>query len=161
MARLPIQGSDDGAWGTILNDFLQQVHAANGQLKDNVVGSSQIQPDAVTSDQLSNDAVDSSVITDGSITQAKLDSATQAKLDSAGVSSVNTRTGAVTLAKSDVGLGNVDNTSDLNKPVSTATQTALDAKADVADVGAKVLLIDTTGDLPPGTPAGVVVVVKS
>ena len=31
-----------------------------------------------------------------------------------------------TLTKSDVGLGNVDNTSDANKPVSTATQTALD-----------------------------------
>ena len=29
-----------------------------------------------------------------------------------------------------VGLGNVDNTSDLNKPISTATQTALDGKAD-------------------------------
>jgi len=33
-----------------------------------------------------------------------------------------------TLDKSAVGLGNVDNTSDANKPVSTATQTALDAK---------------------------------
>lgn len=32
------------------------------------------------------------------------------------------------LTKSDVGLGNVDNTSDANKPVSTATQTALDGK---------------------------------
>ena len=32
--------------------------------------------------------------------------------------------------KADVGLGNADNTSDLNKPISTATQTALDAKAD-------------------------------
>lgn len=32
------------------------------------------------------------------------------------------------LSKSDVGLGNVDNTSDANKPVSTATQTALDSK---------------------------------
>lgn len=30
--------------------------------------------------------------------------------------------------KTDVGLGNVDNTSDANKPVSTATQTALDGK---------------------------------
>jgi hypothetical protein len=36
------------------------------------------------------------------------------------------------LAKGDVGLGNVDNTSDANKPVSTATQTALDAKAALA-----------------------------
>jgi len=36
------------------------------------------------------------------------------------------------LAKSSVGLGNVDNTSDANKPVSTATQTALDLKANLA-----------------------------
>lgn len=34
----------------------------------------------------------------------------------------------VTLNKADVGLGNVDNTSDANKPISTATQTALNAK---------------------------------
>jgi hypothetical protein len=31
-----------------------------------------------------------------------------------------------------VGLGNVDNTSDINKPISTATQTALDLKANLA-----------------------------
>ena len=36
--------------------------------------------------------------------------------------------GNIDLAKGDLGLGNVDNTSDANKPVSTATQTALDAK---------------------------------
>jgi uncharacterized ubiquitin-like protein YukD len=36
--------------------------------------------------------------------------------------------GNIDLAKGDVGLGNVDNTSDANKPVSTATQTALDTK---------------------------------
>lgn len=34
----------------------------------------------------------------------------------------------VTLTKADVGLGNVDNTSDANKPISTATQTALNGK---------------------------------
>jgi hypothetical protein len=38
----------------------------------------------------------------------------------------------VALLKGDVGLGNVDNTSDANKPVSTATQTALNLKADLA-----------------------------
>lgn len=38
---------------------------------------------------------------------------------------ITTPTGIV---KGDVGLGNVDNTSDANKPVSTATQTALDGK---------------------------------
>lgn len=46
------------------------------------------------------------------------------------VTSVAGRTGAVTLTKSDVGLSNVDNTSDVNKPVSTAQQTALNLKAD-------------------------------
>jgi hypothetical protein len=48
------------------------------------------------------------------------------------VDSVAGKTGAVVLAKADVGLGNVDNTSDLNKPISTATQTALDLKAPLA-----------------------------
>lgn len=38
--------------------------------------------------------------------------------------------GNVTVTKADVGLGNCDNTSDANKPVSTATQTALNAKLD-------------------------------
>lgn len=38
--------------------------------------------------------------------------------------------------KSDVGLGNVDNTSDLDKPVSTAQQTALNLKADISSLGA-------------------------
>jgi hypothetical protein len=64
------------------------------------------------------------------------------------VTSVNGQTGAVTglapaanptftgtvsgITKSMVGLGNVDNTSDANKPVSTAQQTALDLKANLA-----------------------------
>ena len=36
--------------------------------------------------------------------------------------------GNINITNTDVGLGNVDNTSDLNKPISTATQTALNAK---------------------------------
>lgn len=48
---------------------------------------------------------------------------------SGAVQSVAGKTGTVTLAKADVGLSNVDNTSDANKPISTATQTALNAKA--------------------------------
>jgi hypothetical protein len=42
-------------------------------------------------------------------------------------------TAVAALTKSSVGLGNVDNTTDANKPVSTATQTALDLKAPLAD----------------------------
>ena len=54
------------------------------------------------------------------------DVATQAEL--------NAHTGSKTnphgVTKAQVGLGNVDNTSDANKPISTATQTALNAKQD-------------------------------
>jgi len=46
------------------------------------------------------------------------------------VLSVSGKTGVVTLVSSDVGLGNVDNTTDANKPVSTAQLTALDLKLD-------------------------------
>ena len=41
--------------------------------------------------------------------------------------SVNGKTGYVILTKEDIQLGNVDNTSDDDKPVSAATQAALDA----------------------------------
>jgi len=41
------------------------------------------------------------------------------------VLSVNAGTGDVVIGKSDIGLGNADNTSDINKPVSTAQQTAI------------------------------------
>ena len=51
------------------------------------------------------------------------------------VTSVSGRTGVVTLTKTDVGLNNVDNTSDVNKPVSSATQSALDLKANTSDLG--------------------------
>lgn len=51
---------------------------------------------------------------------------------SGAVDSVNGRTGVVVLTKADVGLSSVDNTSDAGKPVSTATQTALNLKAPLA-----------------------------
>jgi hypothetical protein len=50
---------------------------------------------------------------------------------SAPVQSVNGKTGVVVVTKFDVSLGNVNNTSDLNKPISAATQTALNAKQDL------------------------------
>lgn len=52
-------------------------------------------------------------------------------ITSGAVDSVAGKTGVVTLVKADVGLGNVDNTSDINKPISTATQNALDLKANL------------------------------
>ena len=60
-----------------------------------------------------------------------------------GVTSVNTKTGDVVLVKADLGLGEVDNTSDAAKPISAATQTALDDKADNADITTLDAKIDT------------------
>ena len=72
------------------------------------------------------------------------------------VTSVNGQTGVVVLTKSSIGLGNVDNTSDLSKPISTLTQAALDNKpsyselADVAYSGLKADVglanVDNTSD---------------
>lgn len=53
----------------------------------------------------------------------------------------------LTLVKGDVGLGNVDNTSDVNKPVSTAQQNALNTKIDKSAYTA-------AGDILVGTGAG-------
>lgn len=61
------------------------------------------------------------------------------------VTSVAGKTGAVTLVKGDIGLGNVDNTTDLSKPVSTATATALSGKASTA------VATTTTNGLMPST----------
>ena len=52
---------------------------------------------------------------------------------SGAVTSVAGRSGNVSLTKTDVGLDQVDNTSDANKPVSSATQAALDDI--IADIG--------------------------
>lgn len=63
------------------------------------------------------------------------------------------------LSKGDVGLGDVDNTSDANKPISTATQTALNNKVDkTRKINGKALNTDITlnatdvGALPSDTP---------
>lgn len=48
------------------------------------------------------------------------------------VSSINNRTGAVTLTKSDLSLGNVDNTADISKPLSVAATNALATKLNLS-----------------------------
>lgn len=64
-------------------------------------------------------------------TQSQKQSEINKKAVAAGGYTINGKkiSGNPTLAKGDVGLGNVDNTSDANKPISTATQAALDKKA--------------------------------
>lgn len=65
------------------------------------------------------------------------------------VQSVAGKSGVVVLVKGDVGLGAVDNTSDADKPISTATQTALNGKLAASTV-------TTAGDLLVGTGAAAV-----
>jgi hypothetical protein len=111
MARLPVPGSDRHTWGTILNDFLSVEFNTDGTLrKSQLIDSKYVKPI-------------------GGIPEADLDTGTQAKINAVangGVASVNNRSGHVTLSKTDVGLDNVDNTADIDKPISTAVQTALE-----------------------------------
>ena len=58
--------------------------------------------------------------------------------------------GNIDLSKSDVGLANVDNTSDLSKPISTATQTALNAKQDTLVSGTNIKTVNSTSLLGSG-----------
>jgi hypothetical protein len=88
--------------------------------------------------------------------------------ESGGVTSVNGQTGVVTglaeqsdldshtsnienphqVTKTQVGLSNVDNTSDANKPISTATQTGLNAKVDAVVAGTNIT-VDNTNPVNP------------
>ncbi|MFZ1249878.1 MAG: hypothetical protein WAR37_00285 [Candidatus Microsaccharimonas sp.] len=125
MPRLPQPGADAGQWGSILNEYLSVSLDEDGTLKTNSIGAAQLKPGAVTN----------AAIATGTIAEDKLSSAVQTKLNTgatAPVTSVAGKTGDVSLVKADVGLSNVDNTSDASKPISNATQTALNAKADTA-----------------------------
>lgn len=95
---------------TNLNKMEQGIYEAHEALEDKV--------DKVNGKGLStNDYTDAE--------KTKLDSVESgAQVNT--VNSVNGMTGDVTFDKSDLGLENVDNTSDADKPISTATQSALD-----------------------------------
>lgn len=84
------------------------------------------------------------------------------------VTSVAGKTGAVVVTKSDVGLGSVDNTPDADKPISTATQTALnDTVNDATIVGRDLVMqkvgggTSNAGTLVPSITIGTVTTVES
>lgn len=151
--------TSDGALknGSITTAQLQDNSVSEAKLESSV--QAKLNADPAASDatasikgviQLAGDlsgTADAPVIATSAIAKAKLAPAVQASLDkadsalqSAPVSSVNTRTGAVFVTKADVGLPNVDNTADTAKPISSATQAALSAKADSTSV------VHLTGD---------------
>jgi hypothetical protein len=88
-------------------------------------------------------------IVDASVSTTKKINVSQVKA-LAPVQSVASKTGAVTLVKGDVGLGNVDNTADADKPVSSATQTALNAKQDTLVSGTNIKTINGESVLGAG-----------
>lgn len=106
------------------------------------VTSAKIGTSAVITGKINDGAVTTNKVSDGAITYEKLALALKNLIDgkasnydlSLVQSALNTHVANTSnphsVTKSQVGLGNVDNTSDANKPVSTATQTALDLKAD-------------------------------
>ena len=105
---------------------------------------------------IANSAVTTDKIANGAVTLAKqADIATASLLGrstaGSGSPEVLTASAAKTLlalTKADVGLANADNTTDLLKPISTATQTALDLKAPLASP-----TFTGTVTLPTGTVA--------
>jgi hypothetical protein len=67
MARLPQPGSDKGTWGSVLNDYLAQVHNSDGTLKTSIVTSSHLANNSVTQSKLSSSSATAGQIlsTDG------------------------------------------------------------------------------------------------
>ena len=162
MARLPQPGSDNGTWGDILNDYLSQSLTSTGTIKSDAITATQLADNSVGTDQIAANSVTTSAVLNGSVTEQKLSTAVQAKLNTTGPSDATTTSkGLVQLAgdlggtaasptvtktytKSDVGLANVDNTSDANKPIGTATQTALSGKASTVHTHASTDISDAT-----------------
>lgn len=70
------------------------------------------------------------------------------------ITSVAGKVGVVTLVKADVGLSNVDNTSDATKPVSAAQQTALNLKLDASANRAQSITVKPETDAPSTYPIG-------
>ena len=121
------------------------------KIASDAIETAKIANNAVTAAKLATDSVETAKIKDLAVTNAKLAgsiaqskitdlvSDLSAKLESSTAATTYapiaspTFTGTVSgVTKSHVGLGNVDNTTDALKPVSTATQTALDLKAPLA-----------------------------
>ncbi len=131
---------DEESLGTSLDGYIPDslLGVANGVAQLNSSG--KLVSDQIPNiDEISQDLVNTALIAGTGLDKTYDDNAGTITLDID--STVATKTyadGAVStavaaLTKSSVGLANVDNTSDANKPVSTATQTALDLKAPLAN----------------------------
>jgi hypothetical protein len=93
MARLPVQGSDNGTWGSILNDFLSQAHAIDGSLKTSAVTGALV--GAVT---------DASVAANAAIDQSKIAGLTASLSSKLAVSNNLSDVASVSTARTNLGV---------------------------------------------------------
>ncbi|MGF7229147.1 MAG: hypothetical protein ACQR33_04140 [Candidatus Saccharibacteria bacterium] len=121
MARLPIPGSDAGAWGSVLNDFLQQAHATDGALKGDSVGATQLQTSSVGSAHLQSGSVGTPALANGAVTASKLADGT--------ISSSKMAPASITADKLDPSLGLSDSLRSLL--IFYAAPTIINAKYDL------------------------------
>lgn len=178
MARLPQPGGDNGTWGEILNEYLSQTLKADGSLKDNsvtsnaiadnAVNAATIQDGSITEAQLDN-AVQTKLNANGgspswsdvtgkpAVIAAGADQASARAAIGAGTSNLTIGTTSTTAkagdyapTKGDVGLGNVDNTSDATKNSSTATLT----NKTISGVSNTITNISVGSLAATGTPSG-------
>jgi hypothetical protein len=129
-------GSSDPSMGGDLSGT-----ASNAQIVAGAVGSTELATDAVTTikilDSNVTDAKIATGVSQSKITNLTTDLAGKEPTITAGTTAQYWRgdKSFQTLDKTAVGLANVDNTSDANKPVSGATQTALNGKVSVINGG--------------------------
>lgn len=127
MSRLPHPGADQGTWGTILNNYLQQEHLSDGAHDiAKILGSPPSDDYVLVSDQAMSKGVSWQSKT--SLQGVGVPAGGTAGQVLQKSSAANYATGWQTLNKTDIGLGQVDDTADVDKPVSSAMQTALDGK---------------------------------
>lgn len=95
-------------------------------------------PHHVTKEQVGLGKVDNTSDLEKPISIAVQEALNNIKIDATGYATkeeltnhINDKNNPHNVTKEQIGLGDVDNTSDMNKPISTATQMALDKKADV------------------------------
>lgn len=115
--------------GAILNDYLAQAHKTDGTLKDNVVTAAALAPGAVTA----------SGVSDGTITEAKLDSLLQAKVNVGAGGTVADATASVK--------GIVQLTGDLGGTAAAPTVPGLASKANTSHTHAQADVTNLTSDL--------------
>jgi hypothetical protein len=126
----PIQTLVAGANVTVSADETTRTIAADVPVKSLVAGDNITITPAGTARTIAADVPVKGLVAGNNITLENVDGVvTVTAADStAPVASVAGKTGVVTLVKADVGLNNVNNTADASKPISTATQAALDGK---------------------------------